>query len=76
VVDDGSSDGTAKIAQGEGATVVSYSVNRGYDAALESGFCKAAEIGCELVVTIDADGQHNPDLIGKLWFCWKAAPML
>lgn len=65
VVDDGSSDGTAKVAQCEGATVVSHGVNRGYDAALDSGFRKASEIGCELVVTIDADGQHNPEVIGK-----------
>jgi glycosyltransferase involved in cell wall biosynthesis len=65
VVDDGSSDATAKVAAGEGAVVVSHGVNRGYDAAIDSGFCKAAEIGCEVVVTIDADGQHNPELIGR-----------
>ena len=65
VVDDGSSDCTAEIARNEGAEVVRHDINRGYDAALDSGFRKAAELGCDFVVTIDADGQHNPELIGK-----------
>ena len=66
VVDDGSTDGTAAVAREAGATVVSHPANRGYDAALDSGFRRAADMGSELVVTIDADGQHNPELIG--WF--------
>lgn len=65
VVDDGSSDCTAKISKSEGAEVVSHRINQGYDAALDSGFHRASELGCEFVVTIDADGQHNPELIEK-----------
>ena len=65
VVDDGSSDETAKLAAISGATVVSHGVNKGYDKALESGIVKADEIGCEFVVTIDADGQHDPESLHR-----------
>lgn len=65
VVDDGSTDRTAAVAREVGATVVSHPANRGYDAALDSGFSEAANMGNELVVTIDADGQHNPEMIGR-----------
>ncbi len=65
VVDDGSSDDTASRARAAGATVVCHSKNLGYDAALNTGFKKAAETGCRGIVTLDADGQHNPELIEK-----------
>jgi len=65
VVDDASSDSTAVLAANHGATVVSHRNGRGYDGALNSGFSKAAEIGCEAIVTIDADGQHDPSLIRR-----------
>lgn len=60
VVDDGSIDATAKIAREAGADVVTHQVNQGYDDALNSGFSRAAELGCTYIITIDADGQHNP----------------
>lgn len=64
VVDDGSTDTTADVARMAGAIVVSHATNRGYDAALESG-CKAAStISCDAIITLDADGQHNPALLG------------
>lgn len=63
VVDDGSTDSTAALAADSGAVVVSHAVNQGYDGALNSGFVKAAELGCEIVITVDADGQHDPTLI-------------
>ncbi len=59
VVDDGSRDDTADLARAAGAEVVSHAVNRGYDAALNTGFARAAELGCAYVITIDADGQHD-----------------
>jgi glycosyltransferase involved in cell wall biosynthesis len=65
VVDDGSTDRTAELAREAGAEVVSHESNRGYDAALNSGFQRAAELGCEIMVTADADGQHDPSLIRK-----------
>ncbi|WP_449245938.1 glycosyltransferase family 2 protein [Desulfarculus baarsii] len=64
VVDDASGDGTAQAARQAGALVVTHALNQGYDAALNSGFAKAAELGCAAVVTIDADGQHPAGLLG------------
>jgi glycosyltransferase involved in cell wall biosynthesis len=63
LVDDGSTDLTAAIAENEGAHVVRHLVNKGYDAALNSGFYHAAQFNFEYVITIDADGQHNPAII-------------
>ncbi len=63
VVDDGSTDDTARLAKQAGAVVVSHERNRGYDAALDSGFRKAAELGSDCIITLDADGQHDPSLI-------------
>lgn len=63
VVDDGSSDRTGEVSTNAGAEIVRHGVNRGYDAALNSGFVRAANLGCDLVVTIDADGQHDPDVL-------------
>ncbi|MBE0613484.1 MAG: glycosyltransferase family 2 protein [Burkholderiales bacterium] len=65
VVDDGSTDTTAELAFRGGAVVVSHENNRGYDVALDSGFKKAAELGSEIIITVDADGQHDPALIQK-----------
>ncbi len=60
VVDDGSTDATAELARQGGADVVSHQVNQGYDGALNTGFARAAELGCTYIITIDADGQHDP----------------
>lgn len=65
VVDDGSTDETSSVAFRSGALVVSHSCNLGYDAALNTGFLKAAEMGLDVVVTVDADGQHNAQSIAK-----------
>jgi glycosyltransferase involved in cell wall biosynthesis len=60
VVDDGSTDATAELAREAGADVVSHTVNQGYEEALNTGFARAAELGCTYIITMDADGQHNP----------------
>ncbi len=65
VVDDGSVDRTGEVSKAEGAEVVRHPSNKGYDAALSSGFRRAAELDCEFVITIDADGQHDPQIIQK-----------
>jgi glycosyltransferase involved in cell wall biosynthesis len=65
VVDDGSTDNTAELARQSGALVVSHEFNQGYDAALDSGFKKASEFACEVIVTLDADGQHDSNLINR-----------
>ena len=59
VCDDGSDDLTGKIAEGLGATVISHGTNRGYGAAINSLFLKAKELGTQVLVTFDADGQHR-----------------
>lgn len=63
VVDDGSRDATAQIARDAGACVVSHACNQGYDQALNSGFAAAYATGCVAFVTLDADGQHDPELL-------------
>ena len=63
VVDDGSTDTTGEVARLAGATVVRHNDNLGYDAALNSGFQTAARTSCDAIITLDADGQHNPALI-------------
>ncbi|NPV40227.1 MAG: glycosyltransferase family 2 protein [Anaerolineae bacterium] len=60
VVDDGSSDGTAQAAEAAGASVTRHEANQGKGAALRSGFRAALEQGCDFVITLDADGQHDP----------------
>lgn len=60
VVDDGSTDGTDQAAEREGAVVLRHETNLGKGAALESGFRYARDRGFEAVVTMDADGQHDP----------------
>ncbi len=66
VVDDGSVDGTDARAEAAGATVVRHSATRGYDAALATGFAAAEEMGLDAVVTFDADGQFDPDVVAKV----------
>lgn len=65
VVDDGSTDRTGAIAKELGATVVTHDSNQGYDAAINSGFAKGAELGVDALVTFDADGQHSSDNLRK-----------
>jgi len=66
VCDDGSSDVTGAIAEGLGAVVVRHDRNMGYGAALRSLFKEARRLGADVVVTLDADGQHDPKDISRL----------
>ena len=66
VVDDGSSDRTAEVARKAGAEVIIHEVNQGKGGALKTGFTAAADLGADIIVTMDSDGQHNPVDIPKL----------
>ncbi len=66
VIDDGSTDNTAEVAKDAGAVVVSHIINRGVGAATQTGFEVAKRLNPDIVVTIDADGQHSPSDIKKL----------
>lgn len=64
VVEDGSTDGTVDVlAARDDITVLAHGENRGYGAALISGFDYAVANGFDYVVTIDCDGQHEPQRI-------------
>ncbi|MFI5561919.1 glycosyltransferase family 2 protein [Amycolatopsis japonica] len=66
VVDDGSSDDTAKLARAAGAEVARLAVNLGVGGAMRTGFRYAAARGYDVVVQVDADGQHDPDEVAAL----------
>jgi glycosyltransferase involved in cell wall biosynthesis len=67
VIDDGSRDGTADAARNAGAEVHSFSSNRGKGAALNAAFKILFSRGFTAVVTVDADGQHLPEEIPRLF---------
>lgn len=66
VVDDGSTDATGDAGRGTGALVLTHPRNRGKGAALRAGIARAEADGAAIIVTIDADGQHPPELIPAL----------
>lgn len=63
VCDDCSTDDTANIAKKAGAVVISHKTNQGYGASIISLFDYARENNAEVMITMDGDGQHNPDEI-------------
>lgn len=63
VVDDASTDGTAEVVRAAGHAVVTHPFRRGQGAALRLVYDLAVAIGAEVVVTLDADGQHRPEEI-------------
>jgi glycosyltransferase involved in cell wall biosynthesis len=71
VVDDGSSDDTAGVAAAHGARVLRHPFNLGYGAALQTAYKYARARGADVLVQLDADGQHDPADIPAL-----AAPVL
>jgi len=66
VCDDGSSDMTAEIAERLGADVVRHERNLGYGAAIQSLFRRARELGADVLVTLDEDGQHDPSEVSNV----------
>ncbi|HEY50569.1 MAG TPA: glycosyltransferase family 2 protein [Dehalococcoidia bacterium] len=66
VVDDGSSDRTAQVAELAGATLIKHQQNSGYGATVQSVLAEAKKRNPEVLVLLDADGQHNPEEISSL----------
>ncbi len=66
VVDDGSTDNTAGIAEKRGVLVCRHPINRGLGGALGTGIRAALEDKADIIVTFDSDGQHSPKDIKKL----------
>ncbi len=60
VIDDGSTDATASRARQAGAEVLSHDRNRGVGVALQTGYNAAISEGADLLIQLDADGQHDP----------------
>jgi flavin-dependent dehydrogenase/glycosyltransferase involved in cell wall biosynthesis len=74
VVDDGSSDGSAGAAAAAGAVVIHTGHRRGKGAALRAGFTEALRRGAERVLTLDGDGQHDPEDVPRLLAASAAFP--
>jgi len=66
VIDDGSNDDTKQIATAGGAVVISHTKNKGKSQGIKTGFKYAVENNFGYVVTIDGDGQHDPDEIPEI----------
>jgi hypothetical protein len=66
VVDDGSTDQSVEVAQKHGCPVATNPINRGGGAALRLGYDIAASSGARVIVTMDGDGQHQPEEIERL----------
>ena len=78
VIDDGSHDATGSVAELMGATVIVHEENAGKGAALRTAFRWAMARDVSILVTLDADGQHNPDEIPNLLnpILWKEADLV
>jgi len=78
VVDDGSTDETEHVAAAAGAGVLRQVPNQGKGAALRAGFRSALHQGVQAVITLDADGQHDPSSIPAFLEAWRRglAPLI
>ena len=78
VIDDGSHDATSSVAELMGATVIVHEKNAGKGTALRTAFKWAMARDVSILVTLDADGQHNPDEIPNLLnpILWQEADLV
>jgi glycosyltransferase involved in cell wall biosynthesis len=73
VIDDGSTDATGNLAEQAGARVLRLPFNLGIGGAVQAGFKYADEHGYDYMVQVDADGQHDPGEISKLFAAMDGA---
>jgi hypothetical protein len=66
VINDGSRDNTAQVAELAGAFVVSLPYNLGIGAAMQTGFLFAGRGGYDYAIQVDGDGQHDPHEVGEI----------
>ncbi len=66
VVDDGSVDSTGSVARAAGGRIINVPQQSGVGHALQLGFHEARKLGSDIVVTMDGDGAHDPDLVPRL----------
>ena len=66
VIDDGSADASAEVARDAGATVYRHETNKGYGAAVRTALQKGREQKADVLVILDADGQHDPKYVPVL----------
>jgi glycosyltransferase involved in cell wall biosynthesis len=76
VVDDGSTDATARVAAQAGARVIRLPFNLGIGGAMQSGYRMAVEEGYDLAVQVDGDGQHDPRGVADLRATLDADPTI
>lgn len=66
VVNDCSKDDTVSVAEAAGAVVITNEENSGYDETLNNGFREAAKRGADIIVTLDADGEHDANDVPRM----------
>lgn len=66
VVDDASTDDTSGVARRAGARVLRAPISLGYGGAVQAGLKYAHKLKYDLVILMDADGQHDPEYVGRL----------
>jgi len=66
VIDDGSRDETAGLAKAAGAVVIIHRINQGVGRTISDGIARALKDNADIIVTLDADGQHKPTYIPTL----------
>jgi glycosyltransferase involved in cell wall biosynthesis len=74
VIDDGSTDATAQIAESEGGRVMRLPFNLGIGGAVQAGFVYAMEENYDFMAQVDADGQHDPKELSKLLHAMRQRP--
>lgn len=63
VIDDGSQDNTARVVDENGYKLIKHENNKGLASAINTGLCYAVDNDYDNIITLDADGQHDPNML-------------